>query len=233
MNGMDYDEKSSPAFFFGTGTCLEELDASSLEALSQAANRRSYEKGQIVCLEGEPCPGLIIIEAGWLSSVKISPLGREQEIRLVGPGEMLNEISLMAGDVNLVTLKSLESSTIWVVEPQNFFLLMAQHPKLSSIMMQNLSRLLVQLLGLVEDLSLRNVEGRLAHLLLKRSKDGVVQREYWSTQDEMAARIGTTSVVISRMLNEMQTEGAIHLDRRQIRILDQEKLEKSAFFNHK
>ena len=61
-------------------------------AIGQLAVRRTYEKGEMVCLEGEPCPGLIIVETGWISSVKLSPQGREQEIRVAGGGEMINEI---------------------------------------------------------------------------------------------------------------------------------------------
>ncbi len=218
---------------FGPGTCLAELDSSSLAAISAAAMRKSFEKGQFVCLEGEPCPGLIIIESGWLSSVKISPQGREQEIRLAGPGEMINEISVMAGETNLVTLKSLENSIVWVIERSEFFNLLGQHPQLNNIITQNQARLIVQMLNLIEDLSLRNVEGRLAHLLLIRSENGVINRRYWSTQEEIASRIGTTSVVISRVLNEMQNSGAIRLDHRQIYILDHKKLEASAYLNLK
>jgi CRP-like cAMP-binding protein len=230
---LNLDHAKEIQFTLGPGTCLAELDASSLAAITQAAVKKTYDKGQIVCLEGEPCPGLIIIETGWLSSVKISPQGREQEIRLEGPGEMINEISVMAGDINLVTLKSLENSTVWVIDRKVFFNLMAEHPKLSNIIMQNQARLVVQLLNLVEDLSLRNVQGRLAHLLLNHSKDGVIHRQYWSTQEEMAARIGTTSVVLSRLLNEMQNQGTIRLGHHQIHILDHEKLELAAFLNQK
>lgn len=230
---MGFDRDRGIQISLGPGTCLAELDASSLAAITQAAVRRPYKKGQIVCLEGEPCPGLMIIESGWLSSVKTSPQGREQEIRLAGPGEMINEISVMAGDINLVTLKSFEDSIVWVIERSVFFDLMHDHPKLSNIITQNLAKLVVQLLNLVEDLSLRNVEGRLAHWLLNYSKDDINQHPSWSTQEEIAARIGTTSVIISRILNKMQDQGVIRLERHQIQILDHGKLESVAFLNQK
>ena len=218
---------------FEPGTCLSELDAASLTAISEAAVRHSFEKGQYVCLEGEPCLGLIIIEAGWLTSVKISPRGREQEIGLAGPGEMINEISVMSGDSNLITLKSLENSIVWVIEQNKLFDLMAKHPKLSNIITKNLAQRVVHLLNLVEDLALRNVEGRLARLLLNRSKNGVVQRQNWSTQAEMASCVGTTPVIISRILGEMEDKGEIHLEHRQIRILNHNLLETSILMESK
>jgi len=48
---------------------------------------------------------------------------------------------------------------------------------LSKIITRNLAKLVVQLFYLVEDLSLRNVEGRLVHRLLNISKDGVIHRQ--------------------------------------------------------
>ena len=230
---MNFDHDREVLSVFDPGTCLSELDASSLTAISAAAVRHSFEKGQIVCMEGEPCLGLIIIEAGWLTSVKISPQGREQEIGLAGPGEMINEISVMSGDINLITLKSLEHSIVWVIEQGKLFDLMAKHPILSNVITKNLAKRVVHLLNLVEDLALRNVEGRLARLLLNRSKNGIVQRQNWSTQAEMASCIGTTPVIISRILGEMEDKGAIHLEHHQIRILNHNLLETSVLMQYK
>lgn len=230
---MDFDRNKKMRSVFGPGTCLSELDALSLEAITKAAVRHTFEKGQIVCLEGETCPGLIIIEAGWLKSVKISPQGREQEIRLAGPGEMINEISLMSGDFNLLTLRALENSVVWIIDREIIFDLMTKHPILSNLITQNMAKRLVQLLNLVEDLALRNVEGRLANLLLSHSKGETIQSQHWSNRAEIAARIGTTSVVISRVLHEMEDQGSIRLDRHDIHILDTNRLERIAFQEYK
>lgn len=230
---MDYYHKAKPQFCLGPGTCLAELDASSLTAITQAAVRKTYKKGQIICQEGDPCPGLMIIEAGRISGVKMSPQGREQQIRTAGPGDMINEISLMTGESNILTLKSLEDSIVWVIDRKEYFNLTYQHPMLGKIMTQNLARLIVQLVDLIEDLALRNVEGRLARLLLDHPREGTVQPQSRPTQEELAARIGTTSVVVSRVLNEMQDRGTICLDHRQIRILDRKKLVETAFSSYK
>jgi CRP-like cAMP-binding protein len=230
---MNFDRDQKIRTAFGPGTCLSELDALSLDAIKKAAVRRTYAKGQMVCLEGEPCPGLMIIESGWIKGGIISPQGREQETRLAGPGEMINEISVMAGEDNLITLKALEPSVVWVIEQQVLLDLMAKHPRLSSTITQNLAKQVVELLNLVEDLALRTVDARLAHLLLNRSIGDTVQRQNWSTQAEMAASIGTTSEVISRLLNEMEDQGAIRLERRKISILDRKRLERIVFQKYK
>jgi CRP-like cAMP-binding protein len=50
--------------------------------------------------------------------------------RLAGPGEMINEISVMAGEINRLTLKTLENSIIWIIEREIILGLMAKHPEL-------------------------------------------------------------------------------------------------------
>lgn len=230
---MDFNQARNLQSTFGPGTCLSEVDAASLDAIINTAVRRTLRKGQIVCLEGEPCPGLIIIESGWVQGVKISPQGREQEILLAGPGEMINETNVLAGDLNLLTLKTLEVSIIWIIEREIILGLMAQHPILSNIITQNMAKRLVHLINVVEDLALRSVEGRLAHMLLNNSKASPIRDQHWSTREEMAARIGTTSVVISRVLHEMEDQGAIRLDGHEIFILNNKMLESVAFHQYK
>lgn len=215
------------------GGCLANLDDACFEAIRNAAFRRTYKKGQIICHEGDPCPGLMMIETGWIKAVKSSPQGREQETRLAGPGEMINEISVMAGGDNLVTLKSLEASSLWVIGRAELFDLMAQYPALSSTINQSLAKQTVLLLNLVEDLSLRAVDSRLARLLLNRSLGDIILRQNWYTEAEMAACIGTTSEIISRILNEMEAQGAIRLERHKISILDRKMLEGPVYQKYK
>jgi CRP-like cAMP-binding protein len=218
---------------FRTITCLTEVGGASLDAIMQAVVWRTYKKGQIICLEGEPCPGLFIIVSGWIQGVIVSPNGRIQEVRSVGPGEMINEISVMSGDNNLLTLKSLDISKVWFLEREILFDLMAKHPGLNLLITRNLAKRVVQLLHLVEELSLRTVEGRLANLLLLQSKDNPFQAKHWSTREEMASRIGTTIVVVSRVLHGMENQGAIGLDGREINILNNKKLEDMLFQQYK
>jgi CRP/FNR family transcriptional regulator len=47
-----------------------------------------------------------------------------------------------------------------------------------------------------------------------------VQRRRWSTQAEMAARLGTVPDVLSRALRSLADAGLIAVGRQQIRILD-------------
>ena len=82
------------------------LDQAQLLALARTAVPRRYETGQIVLLEGEPCTGMHIVESGWLRSLKSSPSGREQTLRVVGPGEVFGDFTMFAASAECVECRS-------------------------------------------------------------------------------------------------------------------------------
>ena len=89
---------------------------------------------------------------------------------------------------------------------------------------RHLAERVLYYVGLVEDLSLRSVEARLAHTLLKHAQDSggrlTVPRRTWTTFDEMATRLGTVRDVLSRALRTLEEEGLLKVERHQIVILD-------------
>ena len=78
----------------------------------------------------------------------------------------------------------------------------------------------ITLVQMVEDLSLRSVEARLARLLLEQAHGETVLRRQWATQREMASHLGTVTDVVNRTLRKMVDLGMIKVERHQIQILD-------------
>ena len=204
------------------------LDPAQLEFLARAAIPRSFSANQVVFIEGEPCPGLYIVESGWLKAIKMGLDGREQVLQTLGPGEIFNAISVFTGALNQATVMALEDAKVWVIPHDVMLRLLEKDPLLAQEVIVDLAGRVQHLISLVEDLSLRTVESRLARLLLEQSVDGVVERRRWATQTEMASRLGTVTDVLNRTLRKMTEEGAISVSRDQIRILDQEELKSIA-----
>ncbi len=205
------------------------LDQPTLEAIAQASTKHKYNSGQIVFLEGEACTGLHIVQEGWLKAVKLSLSGREQVLRFLGPGETFSEISVLAAAPNNpATVITLEPSSVLIVPRDMMLQLLDEHSGLARIIIQNLANRVMHLVNLIEDLSLRSVEARLARVLLENAFDGVLHRQRWATQSEMAARLGTVPDVLSRVLRGLVEEGIIQIERREIRILDPQALEAKA-----
>ncbi|MEW5870624.1 MAG: Crp/Fnr family transcriptional regulator [Chloroflexota bacterium] len=200
------------------------LDEAALHLVAQSALRRDYTAGQVILLEGEPCLGLYVVESGWLKAVKIGVDGREQVLQTLGPGEAFNAISVFTDAPNQATVTALETSRIWIVQRDILLSMIDNHPALARQVIKDLAGRVMYLVRMVEDLSLRSVEARLARLLLEQAEGESVQRRRWATQSEMAARLGTVPDVVNRALRKLAEAGMIHVDRHQIRILDKQGL---------
>ena len=90
-----------------------------------------------------------------------------------------------------------------------------------------LSRRVQEMVELVEDLSFRNVSGRVAKILLEHTGNGDGDHPRL-TQQEMAAMIGTAREMVGRSFRSLEEEGAIRIERNRIVITDQEALKKIA-----
>ncbi|MCK6539171.1 MAG: Crp/Fnr family transcriptional regulator [Anaerolineales bacterium] len=203
---------------------FSELDDAALNLLAQSAIRRAYDAGQVILIEGEPCAGLYIVESGWLKAVKIGADGREQVLQTLRAGEAFNALSVFTDAPNQATVSVLEDSIVWLVQREFLLGLMDARPALARQVVKDLAGRVMHLIRLVEDLSLRSVEARLARLLLEQAEGGSVQRRRWATQAEMASRLGTVPDVVNRALRKLAEEGMIHVARHQIQILDKEGL---------
>lgn len=204
------------------------LSPETLEAIARGAVPRRYAPGEVVFLEGEPCAGLYVLLDGWLKVVKASPAGREQVVRFVAPGESFGEFSVFIGAANPATVIALEDAAALLIARETILALLDRHPDLCRAVIEVLALRTQYLLDMVEGLSLRPVEARLARYLLDEARDGVVHRRRWATQAELAARLGTVLDVLNRALGDLVEEGLIRVDRRRIVILDRDALEARA-----
>jgi CRP/FNR family transcriptional regulator len=96
-------------------------------------------------------------------------------------------------------------------------------------MLESIASRTRHLVAVVQDLAMRNVRGRLAHLLLAQAEaanrgDLPVSL----TQEEMASQLGTVREVVGRSLRMLVAEGIVEIDRNRIVILDRSRLEAEA-----
>ncbi len=118
---------------------------------------------------------------------------------------------------SLASKIALEKVSAWAIEGSALIALTRRFPELALACLEHLSDRVLYYVLLVEDLGLRSVQARIARALLSHAelKDGslIIPRRSWTTLDEMAARLGTVRDVLSRLLNALETEGILHLER--------------------
>lgn len=205
-------------------SCFSGLSAGDLHLVEQAAVRRVFQPKQTVVLEGDPGGGLYIIESGWLKVVKLSTGGREQILHFLGPDQVFNAVEVFTEMPAQASVIALEESVVWWIERQTIQELIDTLPGLARCIIRDLAGRLQHLVGLVEDLSLRTIESRLARILVEDTAQATVNRRKWLTQIELAARLGTVPDVLNRALRKLEEEGLIEVSRQYIRVKDAGKL---------
>ncbi len=204
------------------------LDDRVIQELAQDAIWREYAAGEVVFLEGEIPLGLYYLQSGWLKIAKISPDGREQVLQFLEPGETFHALGVFANRPNPATAIALEPAGIWILRRDAVTTLLTENPQLAQQVIESMAGRILELVDLVEDLSLRTVKGRLARLLVEDARGDTLRRPRWYTQAEIAARLGTVPDVLQRALSSLADDGLIEVERSAIIIHQRERLEEIA-----
>jgi CRP/FNR family transcriptional regulator len=209
---------------------FEELPNEQIEDLSMIITDQVFDRGQIIFSEGDDGNGFYVVASGRVKIFKLSPEGKEQILHIFGPGDPFGEVAVFAGQQFPANAEAMESSRIFFFSRESFSDLIKYNPSLALNMLAILSKRLRRFANLIEDLSLKEVPGRLAaHLLyLSGQSEGSEQLELNITKTQLASLLGTIPETLSRILGKMAKQGLIESDGRRIKILDREALEELA-----
>jgi len=130
------------------------------------------------------------------------------------------------------TVMALEDVTVWVIAGKTIFELIQNQPAFSLLIIKRLAQRIFHYINLVEDLSLRTVEARLANNLLNQAElygeQLLVPRREWTTFDQMAVAMGTVRDVLRRALKTLEAEKLIKVEKQRIIVLDPQGLAERA-----
>ena len=203
-----------------------DLSEEEITPIDKALIERSFAKGQILFLEGEPCQGLYLVRSGQVRTFKSSPEGREIVMLVARAGDSFNDAPAFGGGLNPVSAAALEPSTVYIITRQKLVSLLANCPAAVAII-KGLALRLRHLTTIVEDLSFRSVTSRLAKLLLGLAvAEGKSSPVPHLTQDEMASMIGSVRDVTGRVLRTLEKAGAIRIEGHRILVVNADLLRK-------
>lgn len=206
---------------------LEERD---LRLVAQRASERRYGRGQILFSEGEEAKGMFVVAQGAVQALREGPDGREQVIHVERAGSTFAEVPMFDNGSYPSTVQAIEDSVVLFLAKEDVRRLCLAYPEIALGALRLLATRLRKTAMLVESLSLRDVDRRLAALLLAEA-DAVGTRhgdemslELHLTQQQIAARIGSVREVVSRAMARLQDSGLVRLDGKHLSIPHREAL---------
>jgi len=172
-----------------------------------------------VFASGAPCTAYLMITAGRVRVQQFGASGREIVLYRVGAGEtcILTTACLLGGEhypAEGVTETVVRARVLGRVD---FDALVARSPGFRAFVFAGYGRRVVQLMRVIDDVTFRRLDGRLARLLVeRRGEQGVVAM----THQRLATELGSAREVVSRQLKTFERAGWIRLARGRIEVLD-------------
>jgi CRP-like cAMP-binding protein len=193
-----------------------------LEALAAASRTRAVSKDEFLFFDGEEARAAWIVAAGRVAVLKESVDGRTQILRIWEAGDLLGEVALFGGGCYPASAQALEDVQVLRVPRDAMIRILEAEPTLSLVMLGEMAKRLRHLVGLAEDLSLKEVPARLAAYLIGLSEDqGAEAVRLGVSKGRLAAILGTIPETLSRVLGRMSDQGMLEREGRAvIRILD-------------
>lgn len=193
------------------------LENEQLEEVMSSIIRRKYKKGQIVFFEGDVSDKFYIINGGKIKIFKYTKEGKEQILYILSEGDFIGYLSLLKKGKFDFNAEALEDVNVCMLTKDDFDKIVKKTPEISLRILENLHDRLVSLENLVQTLSTKDIEARIAGILKNFAKEfgreeaeGIVI-EMPLSREEMANYIGVTRETMSRKLSSMEDDGLIEL----------------------
>jgi CRP/FNR family transcriptional regulator len=199
-----------------------------LESIADVTVVKSLAKGEYLFREGDPAIGFYIVQRGSVNVHRVNAAGKEQIIHVFRAGDSFAEVALASASGYPADARVLEATQVLLVQKAGILALLRRQPELALRMLGSMSSHLRVLVGQLEDLTLKDVETRLANWLVKRcpnvQSDQPVRIDLTMAKRVLAAELGTASETLSRTLAKFREQKFLAVKGKTIMVLSPTKL---------
>ncbi|MBV8686586.1 MAG: Crp/Fnr family transcriptional regulator [Alphaproteobacteria bacterium] len=199
--------------------------------------RQDYAPGERILTEDQPVHECHVIVSGLAARYKLLPDGERQIVGFLVPGDLCDaEVFIL--DKMDHNVGALVPTTCAIISAQTMRGLLREISALAEALWWGTMTDLAVLRERVVDLGRREAHERIGHLIYEMlvryrivgaSVDGTMP---WPlTQEDLADATGLTPVHVNRTLKRLREQGLIAFNRRELKVLDPERLRAVAQFN--
>jgi len=204
-----------------------DMQPAELQALAeQGCQLHRMGRGETVFRVGQACEAFHVVVTGQVKLYALSPSGAEKVIELVGPGNSFGEALMFTDRPHIVNAQTLSECLLLSISKATMMEEIARDPRFALRMLAGVSRRLHGLIRDVESYCLHSGIQRVIGFLLSEQEEEDYEDGDTLTvslpvsKATIASRLSLTPEYFSRVLHELEAEGLIQIDRRDIRILN-------------
>ena len=203
---------------------LQQTDAGFMREFQQAATLARIPAGKDVFVEGDRVQAIALLISGVVRVYKIGATGREITLYRFGLGEScILTANAILSKQSFPAIATVEKDAEAVLIPSDIFRDWVNRYDLwRGFVFDLLSQRLSNVMAIVDEVAFRRMDVRVASLIGTRCR---VQNPMRITHQEIAAELGSSREVISRILEDFAARGDIRSGRGEIEVLDFESLE--------
>jgi len=199
-----------------------DLSDPDIESLSRLCTRRRYPKDTVVFFENEEGDFFFMIVEGRIKVTILGDDGREIILSVLGPGDFFGEMALLDNEPRSATAIAAEETELLCLHRNDLQTVLTDNKAILTSFIKVLTSRLRKANHQISTLALLDVYGRVARVIMemakeegRRLKDGRIAFRR-ATHQEIANRIGTTRETVTRMLKEIERQGLIEIDGKEI-----------------
>lgn len=206
---------------------LRKADSAWVSEFRRGAFFARIPAGHDVFLEGSDVNAIALMLSGVVRVYKVGETGREITLYRFGSGEScILTANAILSNQTFSAIATVEQDAEAIMIPADVFRSwVVRYDVWREFVFALLSQRLSVLMEIVDEVAFRRMDVRVASWLVERSRS---QHPILVTHQEIAADLGSSREVISRILENLSSQGLVRTTRGSVEIVDAEKLESLA-----
>jgi CRP/FNR family cyclic AMP-dependent transcriptional regulator len=213
-----------------TGTLLDLLGAEAQQELLALGRRKRFPRGERIMHEGEPGDRVMLLLEGRVKMSSVADHGQELVLNFCGPGDVLGELSFVAGSPRSSSVTAVEPVEVAILEGRRFRAYLEANPGAALTLIDAVGRRFrsadLQRLQFGASDATGRIAARLVELAERYGEPGGggIRITLPITQEELGAWAASSRAGVAHSLKTLRELGWIETDRRRITVLEIEQL---------
>lgn len=184
-----------------------------------------FSAGNIIYLAGEKVNSLSIVLDGIVKGEMVDYAGRIIKIEdIAAPGALASAFIFGRNNCYPVNVVSVSATHLLVIEKEDFMKLLMTNDKILVNFLNMISNRSQFLSEKIKFLNFKTIKGKLAYFLLQKAGNNLSSIHLDVTQNEIADFFGVARPSIGRVIGELEEDGCILAQGKNIRIINKEAL---------
>jgi CRP/FNR family transcriptional regulator, dissimilatory nitrate respiration regulator len=197
---------------------FDDIECPELNAITSITVLKTLARGEYLFLENAPVNGFYIVQSGAIKLHRLNVKGHEQVFHVFRPVESFGEEMILSDAGYPADATAAEDSQVLLVQKNPFLALLRSHRELSFRLLRSAAQRVCSLMGLVDDLTLKDAPTRLASWLIQHCPEPnsrEPQRIHLKmTKHLLALELGIASETLSRTFHKFRTQRLIEVEGR-------------------